>query len=148
MAGADETIIQVLREEAYAGSTEAARQLAAYAARYLHQDAAPMPDGLRQYLLAGFTRIARGEPADKALNLRRKRGRPSDSWTLAVAVYLSGKPLHKEPGGAYFDVGHERGRSPSDLEAAFEKHRQALMSFGGVNTEDAHRSRRKNRPIF
>ena len=130
-----------LLRQARDGDDNAARELAGYAHAYLSGElAAPMPEAVRIWLMDGCVAIAAGESADKALLTRKRRGRPqSDGFEIAKEVHYSDLPRHKEPGGAYYEIGRQFQKSPSAVERIYAHWREGFEIHDELNREEAPR---------
>lgn len=127
-----------LIDRAKEGDQDAARELAGYVSLYLSGEApGPMPEAVRAYLCLGFDAIAQGESADKALLLRKRKGRQrADSLPIATEVHYSHLPMHKEPGGAYYEIGRQFNKSPSAIEAAYSQWREGFRINDEIDRDE------------
>ena len=137
MAEIGSLIIAHLLTRARNGDTQAALDLAGYARAYLSGEiAAPMPEALRTWLVDGCAAIAAGEPADKALLTRKGKGRAkADDLDIATEVHYSDLPRHKEPGGAYHEIGRQFAKSASAVESIYAKWRAGFEISDEVERE-------------
>jgi hypothetical protein len=111
------------------GDHEAMRETLGEIARQLRQDT--LNPTYRLWLAEALESIATGatDPA-RALYLNHGRGgrRGSLDREIEIAQEVHWHPggKHKEPGGAYFEVGQQYSRSASAVERIYQKWREGL----------------------